>query len=673
VTKLLIHATGWLVAHAPHVFLRPLARLLGRVILLIPKRRHLLFSNLHHAFPGRPRAWHARVARLSCARLIETGMLSLASPFFSDARIRRMAALSPELEAIMRGRAAAGAITSDTGTAAAVPARPLLIGTLHFAYWECLTWLGLLCPGIAGTGVIFRPLKNPVLNAWVKQTRERHGVLLLSRKNGLQDAFRIMRRGGAVSLLFDQNAGLNGALTLLLGRVCSTSELAGTLAAKFGAKVVIFYPRRLGFWTMRFEAVEIKTAATAVATAAAAAVATAAAAAAAAADDGDGAAAGAAAVAADGAADAAEIPNPNPQSPIPNAAAITANAGTAGTTAAAGTAATVAGGGSTAATATAASGVTLALNRWLETLLANDEELCASWLWSHGRWRTQDAPPQRLRLESKRDLLAADLAARGLTRATMPRGTRFWITMPAGRAACAAALPLLRRLRLSRPDAEITLLAEAGQTGFLKKTATTTGGAAANSTATSTTIGAVNNAATSDAKSAANNAAAGAANAAAADAGTGAGAVGGIGIGAGAGADVGFEAGVADRIIPLPPPGAARRRLVRRLRGEFPDTHILLADTPAADREARLINAPQRFGLCAPGRRRPHLTHIWEPPSAAAATIAAAAEISANNNTVANTVAGQAVAAPSLASLWEQWWQSLGLPESPSAGTGIRN
>ncbi|MDR0352349.1 MAG: lysophospholipid acyltransferase family protein, partial [Opitutaceae bacterium] len=391
--RLLIHIAGWLVARAPRFFLRLLAGLLGRVILLLPKRRGLLFSNLHHAFPDRPRAWHARVARLSCVRLIETGMLSLASPFFSETRLRRMTSLSPELEAIMRARAAAaqgparspsapppvGAPAAGTGTGTTAPAPaapcPLLIGTLHFAYWECLTWLGLLCPGIAGTGVIFRPLKNPALNAWVKQTRERHGVLLLSRKNGLQDAFRIMRRGGTVSLLFDQNAGGNGALTLLLGRVCSTSELAGMLAEKFGAKVVVFYPRRLGFWSMRFEAVEIES---------------------------DG----------------------------------------------------------------TSAGVTLALNRWLETLLAHDEEFRASWLWSHGRWRTQDAPSQRLRLEAKRDLLDADLAARGLTRATMPRRARFWLTMPGDRAACAAALPLLRRLRQSRPDAELTLLAETALAGF---------------------------------------------------------------------------------------------------------------------------------------------------------------------------------------------------------------
>jgi hypothetical protein len=63
----------------------------------------------------------------------------------------------------------------------------------------------------------------------------------------------------------------------------------------------------------------------------------------------------------------------------------------------------------------ASESVTLGLNRWLEDLLRADDNLCASWLWAHDRWRNQDMPSRRLRLEAKRNLLAADLAARGLS------------------------------------------------------------------------------------------------------------------------------------------------------------------------------------------------------------------------------------------------------------------
>jgi len=50
-------------------------------------------------------------------------------------------------------------------------------------------------------------------------------------------------------------------------------------------------------------------------------------------------------------------------------------------------------------------GITLALNRWLESALTADERLCASWLWAHDRWRNQDVPGKRFRLEARRNRL----------------------------------------------------------------------------------------------------------------------------------------------------------------------------------------------------------------------------------------------------------------------------
>ncbi len=103
-------------------------------------------------------------------------------------------------------------------------------------------------------------------------------------------------------------------------------------------------------------------------------------------------------------------------------------------------------------------GVTIALNRWLEGALARDEAMCAAWLWAHDRWRHQDVPARRFRLEAKRDFLAADLAAREL--AALPRRTRIFVRMPNWLGDVVMALPLLRALRASRPDAELTLVAK---------------------------------------------------------------------------------------------------------------------------------------------------------------------------------------------------------------------
>jgi ADP-heptose:LPS heptosyltransferase/lauroyl/myristoyl acyltransferase len=353
--NLALRITGWVLAHAPEGMLRAAAAVLGDVSgRLQPRRRRLVLANLQHAFPDRPPEWRRRIARVCFRRLVETGMLALATPHLGERRIRAMARLAPSVDTWARDRA--------------VRPRPVVFGTLHLALWESQTWLPLLSPvPLPEFGIIYRPLDNARADAYVKRTRERFGMRLLSRKEGFDEALRILRGRGCIGLLFDQNAGNQGALTLLFGRVCSTSVLPGLLATKFDAEVRTFFPRRTGFWRVAFES-----------------------------------------------------------DPI----------GHDGTPA----------------------GVALALNRWLEASLASDDELCASWLWAHDRWRHQDVPARRFRLESKRDLLAQDLRARGL--AALPRRLRLWVRLPNWLGDVVMALPLIRALRASRPDAEITLVAK---------------------------------------------------------------------------------------------------------------------------------------------------------------------------------------------------------------------
>jgi ADP-heptose:LPS heptosyltransferase len=95
-----------------------------------------------------------------------------------------------------------------------------------------------------------------------------------------------------------------------------------------------------------------------------------------------------------------------------------------------------------------------------------DEAMCASWLWAHDRWKNQDNPRRRLRLEAKRNLLGEDVRERGLP--TVPRNTRIWVRMPNWLGDVVMAVPLIRALRVSRPDAEITLLASPAYAGLLE-------------------------------------------------------------------------------------------------------------------------------------------------------------------------------------------------------------
>lgn len=351
---LLLKSGGWVVAHTPESIWRFASRLLGDfMFVFLRRRRHATLSNLHHAFPERPPSWHRAIGRESSRRLVETALLSLASPFFSERRIRALARPSPALEALLRQHFA----RRD---------HPLVFAAVHAAHWEALVWLPLLSPAPVGEfGIIYRPLKQAAVDAYVKRTRERFGLSLLSRKAGFHHALRILREGGGIGLLFDQNAGDEGSLTLFFDRVCSTSDLPGLLATKFEADLQTIFPRRTGFWRVEF--------------------------------------------------DTAEIPR-----------------------------------GDTPADAT------LALNRWLEQALRTDEDFCASWLWVHNRWRTQDRPIRRLRLEQKRNLLPADVATRGL--AALPRRTRVFIRLPNWLGDVVMALPLLRAIREGRPDTELTLI-----------------------------------------------------------------------------------------------------------------------------------------------------------------------------------------------------------------------
>jgi heptosyltransferase-2 len=351
----LLKFLGWATARAPEIALRGFAAAAGDVIFFaLPRRRRLVLSNLHHAFPERPAAWHRRIGRESCRRLVETGLLSLATPYLDERRYRRIVTASPELQAAYSLQHSDPAAT--------------LICSPHLAYWEAQTAMSLVVTGpFPEFGIIFRPLDNPAADALVKSSRERFGMKLLSRKEGFAEALKILRRRGFVGVLFDQNAGLQGALTTLFDRVCSTTELPGLMAEKFNARVYGIFPVRRGFWRVEISVHRIEHDAS-------------------------------------------------------------------------------------------SASVTLGLNRWLETLLRSDENLCASWLWAHDRWRNQDMPSRRLRLEAKRNLLAADLAARGLL--APPRRTRIWIRLPNWLGDVVMALPLLRAIRASRPDAELTLVAK---------------------------------------------------------------------------------------------------------------------------------------------------------------------------------------------------------------------
>jgi len=234
--KLALQLAGWALAHLPRPALRGLTWLIALAFyFLVPSRRRLMHANLHHAFPERSAAWRRATARECIRRFVETAFYSLASPYLSAERVRGIVRGTDSLRAAFAAHRAQPQAT--------------LFCSPHFAHWEAQTALSLLVDGpFPEFASIFRPIDNPSADEFIRQTREHFGMRLLSRKQGFQEAVKILRRQGFIGILHDQNAGDQGALTLLFDRVCSTTELPGLLATKFDAAVYVIYPRYLGFW-----------------------------------------------------------------------------------------------------------------------------------------------------------------------------------------------------------------------------------------------------------------------------------------------------------------------------------------------------------------------------------------------------------------------------------------
>ena len=349
--RLLIHLLGLFTATLPVCLAAAIARILGRIVFaLMPARRRMMLGNLHHCFPEKSEKERRAIALESACRMVEMGMFVLASPYFSEAKIRRR--FSMDTEAI-------NAILAE-GT-------PVVVGVPHFSLMECLTMIPLFSEPIRkrNCGVFYRPFDNSAIESWVKSTRERFGFKLLSRKKGLTQALSFLDKNGIVCVLFDQSPGQRRGVTSLFGkRVVTNSMLAGTLAAgKSDTQLTTVYCERRGFWKghIRIEKPEV--------------------------------------------------------------------------------------------TENSAVGYTIALNRWLEAKLAENDNLCADWLWMHNRWKGFNG----FNLEHRKSILDESVRLYGYKE--IPREKRIWIRLPNWLGDIVMAFPLIQTIRAARPDAQITLLA----------------------------------------------------------------------------------------------------------------------------------------------------------------------------------------------------------------------
>jgi KDO2-lipid IV(A) lauroyltransferase len=121
---------------------------------------------------------------------------------------------------------------------------PIIMLTGHFGNWEMAGYLF----GVFGfpPNSVARTLDNPFLDRFLRSFRERTGQKMIPKKGGYDQMLDVLRGGGVLSFLADQDAGERGMYVDFFGRPASTHKAIALMAIEHQAPVMVGYARRIG-------------------------------------------------------------------------------------------------------------------------------------------------------------------------------------------------------------------------------------------------------------------------------------------------------------------------------------------------------------------------------------------------------------------------------------------
>jgi KDO2-lipid IV(A) lauroyltransferase len=197
------------------------------VALALPRRRRVALANVAVAFPDLPAAARRRLSRQAWQHLgmtvVELARL-LGRPLASTLDELTLDGL-PHLRRVM----------TEHGRA--------LVLTAHLGNWEYLAAAHRL------TGyplaIVVRPLDSPALDAIAEAMRRKTGAHLIDKRGALRPVLEVLRRGGLVGILLDQNtARREGVFVPFFGRAASTSRSLALLALRTETPIVPIFIQR---------------------------------------------------------------------------------------------------------------------------------------------------------------------------------------------------------------------------------------------------------------------------------------------------------------------------------------------------------------------------------------------------------------------------------------------
>ena len=132
--------------------------------------------------------------------------------------------------------------------------RAALVVTAHFGNWEIAGFHLGLC-GFR-THAIARALDNPFLQRYALHFRQRTGQTIIDKNDDFEFLTDVLKGGGKVATLADQDAGPRGVFVDFFGRPASTHKAVALMALQFDAVMVVIgvprvsradYPQRPDF------------------------------------------------------------------------------------------------------------------------------------------------------------------------------------------------------------------------------------------------------------------------------------------------------------------------------------------------------------------------------------------------------------------------------------------
>lgn len=120
---------------------------------------------------------------------------------------------------------------------------PCVVLTGHLGNWEVLGYM-LATLGY-DINAIARPIDNPLINDWILGIRERKGMKIITKWDATDRMLAVLRNGGALGFIADQNAGDRGMFVPFFGRLASTYKSIGLLAMRKQVPVICGYAHRL--------------------------------------------------------------------------------------------------------------------------------------------------------------------------------------------------------------------------------------------------------------------------------------------------------------------------------------------------------------------------------------------------------------------------------------------